>query len=105
MFGHQRRVGANAWAALRRAIAFENAHPEFAHPGGGRGLLHLLRSRKEIAQEAKVVWMRLARVTVQEGVGSKKHRAIKIVKGRRHNPIMKRRGINEHVSAANQRQE
>src|SRR5438034_11395831 len=101
----QRRVNAQAGAALGGAVAFEYARAEFAMPNLAGGFLDFRRATKSIAQAVEVIRIGLARVAGEKAVRAEKNGAVEIVKRRRHNPIVQRRGVEANKRAAHQREQ
>src|SRR5207249_93297 len=69
----QRHVGAQARAALRRAVAFQDPRPELAQPQRGGGFLDFFGPGDQVAQAVEIVRMGLARVAGQKSVRAEKN--------------------------------
>src|SRR5580765_2492242 len=98
-------IGGHTGTAFGRTVTFEDPNAEAPRPGIHGRLLKLLRTRKQIAQAAKIIRVSLAGVAIEECVRAEQHRAIEIIKSGWHHPVMQRRGIKKDIQSADERQQ
>ena len=84
-------------------VALEHADAEPLRPDCRRGILHLLRAGKKIAERTEIIRVGAAGVEIEERVGREQKRAVLHVNQHRDHAVMQRRGIKKRAQAAHQR--